>query len=291
MICLLSRHDEVRIAITGARGQLGRTLCRRLADYDVLATDIEEMDIRDPSAVDSILGEFRPEVTIHCAAMTDVDKCETEKELAFALNAEGTANVARACAAKGSRLITISTDYIFSGELGRPYNEDDEPGPRTVYGASKLEGERLVRKLCPDHVILRVAWLYGPGGPSFVKTMLKLLREEGKPLKVVDDQIGNPTSTDAAVDVVAELLSTPFTGTMHCTCEGEATWFEFADAIREQTGAIRELLPCTSEEFPRPAPRPQNSRLDNRVLRQSGLPQMLPWRDALAQFLASHPEG
>ena len=159
------------------------------------------------------------------------------------------------------------------------------PAPKTVYGASKWAGEEAVRHHCPDHTILRIAWLYGEAGPSFVHTMLKLGRQDGAPLKVVSDQVGNPTSTDAVAELIERLAGHPVPGIVHGSCEGEASWFDFAQRMFDYAGIRRELRPCTTAEFPRPAPRPANSRLEKRVLRLAGFPAMPQWQESLARFL------
>ena len=245
---------------------LGRTLTAELSDFEVIPTDLPEADITDPAGFDALLREARPDAVIHCAAMTAVDRCESERDLAFRLNAFGTGVVA----------------------ADRPYSEFDRPtGGATVYGQSKFAGEELVRAHCPDHVIARISWLYGAGGPSFVHTMLKLADGSRPELKVVADQIGNPTSTLAVARGLRELLRRPgLVGTFHLTCEGEASWYEFACEIFSQMKVAQKVTPCRTEEFPRPAPRPANSRLEKRMLRLAGLPPMPEWRDALREFLA-----
>ncbi|MGD0092794.1 MAG: dTDP-4-dehydrorhamnose reductase [Planctomycetota bacterium] len=281
----------MKILITGGKGMLGRTLQRHLAGHTLALADLPEVDLTDLGAINAAIASFRPETVIHCAAMTAVDKCESESDQAYRINALGSAHTAISCHRHGARLIAISTDYVFSGELGRPYHEWDAPGPRTVYGASKLAGELAVRAHCPDHVIARIAWLYGPGGPSFVHTMLKLGTQAGGPLKVVDDQLGNPTSTDAVAERLKDLLKTPLAGTFHLTCEGEATWYAFTQAIFAARGIKRPVLPCTTQEFPRPAPRPANSRLEKRALRLCNLAPMPQWQESLARFLRENPQG
>lgn len=280
----------MRIAITGGKGMLGRTLQRRLSGHELAILDLPEVDIVRPGQIDTALTAFRPQVVLHCAALTAVDRCETESDLAYAVNALGSAHVAAACHRQRARLIAISTDYVFDGRLGRPAHEWDQPAPLTVYGASKLAGELAVARHCPDHCILRVAWLYGPGGPSFLHTMIKLWSQEGGPMKVVDDQRGNPTTTDAVADLILRLLDQPLVGVVHATCEGEATWYRFAQAIQALRPGRRPLIPCTTAEFPRPAPRPADSRLEKRVLRLSGLTPMPAWEDALVRFLREHPQ-
>ncbi len=283
---------SLRILITGGTGMLGRTLVRRLGPtHSVLAVGSADLDVADSAAVDARIADLRPTVVIHGAALTAVDRCENERGLAFSVNRDGTANIARACAANGARLVAISSDYVFAGDLGRPYHEADVPDPRTVYGQSKLAGEDAVRASCTDHVILRTSWLYGPGGPSFLHTIRRLAAQDGPPLPVVDDQRGNPTSTDAVATAIGQLLATPARGTVHLTCEGETTWYGFAREILLRSGLRRALRPCTTAEFPRPAPRPGDSRLDKAALRRLALPPMPDWRAALASFLHEFPAG
>lgn len=279
----------MKVLLTGGKGMLGRTLCAELTDFEVIPTDLPDADITNEAGFDALLKRIKPDAVIHCAAMTAVDKCETETELAYKLNAYGTANVASACHRNGIRLIAISTDYVFEGNSDRPYNEFDTPdGGNTVYGKSKFAGEEAVRRHCPDHVICRISWLYGAGGPSFVHAMIKLADGTRPELKVVADQIGNPTSALAVARQLRNILNRKeLVGTFHLTCEGEATWADFAAEIFRQKGIAQKIVPCTTGEFPRPAPRPANSRLDKMMLRLAGLPPMPHWKEALAEFLAA----
>ena len=273
---------------------LGRTIVRELGgEFEVVPTDLPEADITDEVSLDAVFEQYAPDVVIHCAAMTAVDRCETERDLAFRLNARGTANVAALCNRRGIRLIAISTDYVFDGDSSRPYGEFDRAtGGRTVYGQSKFAGEEAVRTLCPNHVIARISWLYGAGGPSFVHAMMSLADGSRPVLKVVADQLGNPTSTTAVARALKGILNRPnLCGTFHLTCEGEATWAEFAEEIFRLAGKKQKVQPCTTEEFPRPAPRPKNSRLDKMGLRLAGLPPMPDWKDALAEFMATEFAG
>ena len=275
----------MRILITGGKGMLGRTLQQCWQDWELIIADLPEADICDPAGFDKLIAESKPDAVVHCAAMTQVDRCETESELAYKLNAFGTGIVASACHRHGVKLAAISTDYVFSGDMGRPCHEWDIPAPKTVYGASKLAGEEMVRIHCPDHLIVRVAWLYGVGGPSFVHTIRKAAAE-GKDLKVVQDQIGNPTSAFAVANHLRLLLERPeLTGTFHLTCEGEASWYEFACELTRLAGLSPKIEPCTGKEFPRPAPRPADSRLEKRALKFAGLPPMPDWREVLAEFM------
>ena len=280
----------MKVLLTGGKGMLGRTLRAELSgDSEIEVADLPEWDITDADAFAEKTIAAAPDVVIHCAAMTKVDDCETKRELAFRLNEEGTRNVAVAAKAVGARLIAISTDYVFSGDPPREpwaWGEDDIPNPRTVYGASKLGGERMVQMICPDtSVILRIAWLYGAGGPSFVHTMASLGMKEGAPLKVVDDQRGNPTSAKAVAGAIRFILAHPeISGVVHGTCEGQCSWCDFAKELFRLIGLKRQIVPCTTADFPRPAPRPANSALRKSVLNKMGY-RTPRWQDALAEFV------
>ena len=287
----------MRILITGGKGMLGRTLQRELEGNEIVVADLPEWDITDDTGFVAKAGEVRPDLIIHCAAMTKVDDCEQKRDLAFKLNEEGSRNVALAAKACGARLFAISTDYVFSGEPPKEpwaWSETDIPRPRTVYGASKFAGEQMIQMILPEAVIIRIAWLYGSGGPSFVHTMAKLGAQEGAPLKVVNDQRGNPTSTKTVADVIRFLMTKPdVSGIVHGTCEDQCTWYDFACELKRllnlpnaQTSQTfkRELEPCTTEEFPRPAPRPHNSALKKSVLNLLGY-RTPNWKDALAEFV------
>lgn len=278
----------MKILLTGGNGMLGRTLRHQWQDFDVVSTDLPDADITNAAGIDKIISGIKPDAVVHCAAMTAVDKCESEQETAYRLNAFGSGNVAAACYRHNVRLIAISTDYVFDGLLNRPYHEfDDANGGNTVYGQTKFAGEELIRRYMPNHVIARISWLYGAGGPSFVHAMMALADGSRPELKVVNDQIGNPTSTLAVAEGLRSILLTPeVVGTVHLTCEGEATWFDFAQEIFRLAGKSQKVIPCTTSEFPRPAPRPANSRLEKRMLKFYGLPAMPDWHDALREFMS-----
>lgn len=277
----------MKLLITGGRGMLGRTLQKEFRDHRLIIADLPECDITDAAGFDHFLAAAAPDAVIHCAAMTAVDRCETEKELAWRLNMAGSANVASSCFRHGVRLLAISTDYVFGGDLDRPYHEFDEPGALTVYGRTKYAGEEMIRRHCPNHLIARISWLYGAGGPSFVHAMMKLADGTRPELKVVADQVGNPTSAAAVARHLRLLLERPeLVGTFHLTCEGEASWHEFAREIFRLAGINQRLIPCATADFPRPAPRPANSRLEKRMLRLQNLPPMPEWHHALAEFMA-----
>lgn len=273
---------------------LGRTLVREFSqDFNVIPTDLPEVDITDENSLRAAVAMHKPDAVIHCAAMTAVDRCESERDTAFLLNETGSANVAKVCQDFGVRLIAISTDYVFDGKSEKAYSESDLPtGGCNVYGESKLAGEEAVRKFCDDHVIARVSWLYGAGGPSFVHTMMSLADGTRPMLKVVADQHGNPTSTNAVARALKGILLRPeLRGVFHLTCEGETTWAGFAEEIFRIAGISQRIVPCTTDEFPRPAVRPKNSRLRKDALRVNGLPSMPDWKNALSSFMADEFGG
>ena len=279
-----------KVLLTGGHGMLGRTLEKVLTDanFEVIVTDHHNGDITNISNFDGVLKRYEPDCVIHCAAMTAVDNCETEIDRAYLLNALGSQNVARACDANNIRLIAVSTDYVFDGKKDTPYNEYDEAGGcENIYGKSKHAAEVAIQTYCKNHVIVRISWLYGAGGPSFVHTMMRLGKNNDMPnLKVVNDQLGNPTSTNAVAHKILEILMhRNITGIIHATCEGEASWYDFAKEIFKIKNITKNVIPCSSEEFPTPAKRPKNSRLDKMNLRLLHLKPMPKWQDALAEFL------
>jgi dTDP-4-dehydrorhamnose reductase len=276
----------VRILVTGAAGMLGQALVPVLqADHQVRGIDIEECDLRDEAAVLAVVKAHRPGMVMHLAAYTDVDGCETDPRRAAEVNADGTRNVAKACAQIGAGILYISTDYVFDGRQDRPYREEDRPNPLNVYGRSKLLGEQCVQALVERHTIVRTSWLFGPRGKNFVSTILRLAQQRPE-LRVVSDQRGSPTYTRHLAAKLAQLVEGKACGLCHVTGSGSCSWFEFAQSIVDQAG-FREVrvVPVSSEEAARPAPRPANSVLESRRLRQLGLGLLPPWQEGLAQYL------
>jgi dTDP-4-dehydrorhamnose reductase len=283
-----------KLLITGAAGQLGQALVQAGArqGWEVVATDLPELNITDPRVVQAVLSRQRPEVVINAAAATRVDDLESDPDGALRVNAAGPRNLAVACRRLGAKLIHLSTDYVFDGAKPGPYVEWDATSPLSVYGRSKLLGEEWVRQQCPDHFIVRTAWLYGMPGPNFVTAILargRQLEPDGE-LKVVYDQRGTPTSALALAPQLLALAATEAFGTYHATCQGETTWFEFAALILKTAGIAVRVTPCTTAEFPRPAPRPANSVLENRLLNVAGLDLMPAWETAYQQFWEVHGE-
>ncbi len=284
----------MKILITGAAGQLGTALVREtdLKGWEAVATDIRELDITDLGKVRRSLEEQRPEVVINAAAATRVDDLEADPDLALRVNALGPRNLAMACRHLNLKLIHVSSDYVFDGAKPEPYVEWDATGPLSVYGLSKLLGENYVRQQCQDHFIVRTAWLYGLPGTNFVSAILARAQQLGpeEELRVVDDQRGTPTSAPALARQLLVLAATEAFGTYHATCQGEATWYDFARLILQRAGLEVRVSPCATWEYPRPAPRPANSVLANRFLQLEGLDGMPPWEEAFQEFCRLYGE-
>ena len=282
----------MKLLITGAAGMLAHDV-RRVAEragHELVLVDLPELDITDAAAVSAFFASERPEASINCAAWTDVDGAETKQAQAHAVNADGAGNLARAAAEIGTPLLHISTDYVFDGtppldDAGRPrpYVESDPTGPRSVYGSTKLDGERQVLASSPQHCVVRTAWLYGIDGPNFVATMLRLAGERDA-VRVVDDQIGSPTWSGHLAPAVVGLLERQVSGLVHLTGTGRVSWNGFAREIFRQAEVSCDVESATSEQMARPAPRPAWSALESE--REDVLP-MPPWQDGLAGYLAA----
>jgi len=274
----------MRFAITGAAGMLGQDLVAAAEDagHDAIALRRAELDITDRDAVTQALRETHPDVVFNCAAWTDVDGAERDEEGAVAVNGAGAGHVARAAAASGAWTIHVSSDYVFDGAKRSPYLESDPVSPLSAYGRSKLEGERMVAAEAPDrHTIVRSSWLFGPGGPCFPATILRLAGERDE-LKVVDDQVGCPTFTGHLAEALVELgvrMPRPV-GILHVAGGGSCSWYEFARVIVAGSGVTCDLTPCTTAEMPRPATRPAFSVLRS----ERGAPALPDWREGLARY-------
>lgn len=280
----------MRIAIFGSEGQLGCDVSAGLGDYEVVAVPHSRVDITDDEAVSRILGELRPDWVINCAAMTDVDRCESDSVPAFQINAIGARNVARVCEVAGSQLIHISTDYVFDGMSERAYVESDATNPLNVYGMSKLSGEHFVRNECQRSFVMRTSGLYGTHkcrgkGTNFVRTMLRLAKERDS-LRVVNNEFLTPTYTvDLSVQLLRIVEASPEPGIYHATNGGSCSWFEFAAEIFEMEGASVALEGITAEEYGSVTRRPPNAVLENAALETAGLNTLPDWRDALQRYL------
>jgi dTDP-4-dehydrorhamnose reductase len=279
----------VKVLLTGYRGQLGSDLRQAFADDDLVLTTSEELRVEDAAQVDQAVSAARPDVILNCAAFHRVDECEDRIEPAFAVNVFGVRNLALAASRVDAVLVHFSTDYVFDGPGRAPYLESDLPCPRCVYGVSKLSGEFLLRSLWPKHFIFRVSGLYGYAGSrekgsNFVETMIGLARQ-GKPIKVVNDQVLTPTRTSDIASMVRKLVETDNYNLYHLTNAGSCSWYEFTRAIFEFAGLPADLTPVTSAEFPTRAKRPNYSVLDNQRLRALGIPDMPPWQEALERYI------
>lgn len=288
----------MKILITGCKGQLGNELIKTITEHysslgklpesyinsQIVAIDIEELDISLLKDTVKFISDCAPDIIINCAAMTNVNGCETNLDLAYQVNAIGARNLAISAEKIGSRLIHISTDYVFDGNATKPYVEWDLCNPQSIYGKSKLLGEQYVKQFCSKSFIIRTSWLYGYVGNNFVKTMIKLGREKSE-LKVVNDQFGNPTCVTDLVYHILKLGETEEYGLYHCTGEGECSWYDFAKKIMNLAQITCDVIPCTTEDFPSPAKRPAYSSLDNMMLRNTVGNNMREWSIALKEFM------
>ena len=287
----------MRVAILGSGGQLGsdlRAALAKTASCEVVALPHEKIEVTDPKSVQSALAAAHPDVVVNCAAFHQVDQCADRPDEAYRVNALGARYVAEACDALNAACVYISTDYVFDGEKASPYLEEDSAIPVSVYGASKLAGEHLVRISLEKHYIVRCSGLFGVTGASgkggnFINTMLRLAREE-RDIKVVDDQRFSPTSTEALAEKIAWLATTGDYGTWHITCRGECTWYELAGAVFELAGLQPKLSPTNAEAFGAKARRPAYSVLGHGRLNQAGADDLPHWRDAVEQYLRATGE-
>jgi dTDP-4-dehydrorhamnose reductase len=277
----------MKILVSGGRGLLARNILPLLGErFDLVVYDIDEWDITSLSAGRELMKLHRPDVVLNLAAMTDVDGCEDRADLAQKVNAQGAGIVAELCSAAGAQLLHVSTDYVFDGTKGSPYREDDEPGPASVYGRTKLAGERMVFEKLAGAAVVRSQWLYGKGGTSFVDKITKLAREHGK-VRVVDDQRGSPTyARDLAAPIIA-IIEKGLAGIYHVSNSGSCSWFEFAGAIFSILGMDVEASPISSRELGRKAVRPANSVFDLTKLEHDTGIGMRRWMEALREYLVT----
>jgi dTDP-4-dehydrorhamnose reductase len=275
----------MRIAYTGSKGQLGQSLGRELAAHHLLGLDVPEHDIADPFAIGQTIVDFRPDVVIHGAAMTDVDGCERDPELAFRINALGTQNVALACERSGAALVHVSTNDVFDGRLGRPYYEWDTPTPRSTYARSKAAGEFYVRSLLQHFYIVRTAWVYARGGSNFVTKIVAAADKHGA-LRVVSDEVSAPTYAPDLAAAIARLMVTGHYGIYHFTNSGICSRHEWAVKILELAG--RGHVPVeaiTTDQWPRAAEPPLYAPIVNFAGAALGI-TLRPWEEALEEYFA-----
>ena len=276
--------------VTGAHGQLGNAITRELdfRKINYVAFGSKDLDITSAQNVNKIIGEVKPDVIVNAAAWTDVDGAESNSDLAFAVNGRGVENLATACVHFGAILVHVSTDYVFSGQSDRPWHEDSRLDPQSVYGHSKAAGELAIAKIYPARsYIVRTAWLYSEFGKNFAKTMCNLAISTDKEVKVVSDQIGQPSNANELAAQLIDLVQSGATfGIYHGTNSGQASWFEFAQEIFKLSGAdVQRVTPVSSSQFPRPAKRPNYSVLSHDSWGSSGIAPMADWKSVLEKSM------
>jgi dTDP-4-dehydrorhamnose reductase len=279
----------MKILITGSHGQLGSDCAGLLSHrHDVFAPDEKDLDIVNLDTVLYIVSGFSPDILLNCAAFTNVDACETEREQAWRVNVDGPENLAVAAKEYGVKLIHVSTDYVFNGKkkVPEPYVEDDETAPLSYYGSTKLESEHAVQRENDNHIIIRTSWVYGMNGHNFLKTMLRLaLTNSKQEIKVVNDQFGSPTWAYSLAQQIEKLMEDDRRGIYHASAEGYCTWFELASYFLEKMGVENPVVPCMTKDYPTPAVRPMNSILENRRLKNEEISVLPFWRDGLDKFV------
>lgn len=275
----------MKILITGANGQLGKDLIKEFnqLNIDIIPTGSKALDITNQEQVLKFILEKKPNIIINCAALTNVDMCESDIDNAYKINAIGPKNLAQAAYRVDAEIVHISTDYVFSGDTNHELTEFDIPSPKSVYGKSKLQGELFVKQLNPKHIIIRTSWLYGDG-QKFVQTMLNLSKAK-QTIKVVDDQYGTPTSTIDLVKVIIKLINEKNYGLFHCTCKGQCSRYDFAKEIFNLKNAEVDLLPIKTKDYSRPAMVPQYGVLKNYMLEITTGDITRDWKLALSEYI------
>ncbi|QSQ07949.1 dTDP-4-dehydrorhamnose reductase [Koleobacter methoxysyntrophicus] len=277
----------MRVLITGANGQLGYDVVERLKKLNIehIGVNRENFDLTNEEQTKSFILNYRPDVVIHCAAYTAVDKAEDERDLCYAVNVLGTRYIAQACKELDAKMVYISTDYVFDGEKKEPYEVTDTPNPVNYYGLTKYLGEQEVQKNSDKFFIVRTSWVFGKNGNNFIKTMLKL-GQERKEIKVVCDQVGSPTYTYDLAKLLCDMIQTDKYGVYHATNEGYCSWYEFACEIFKIAGMDDvKVVPIKSEEYPIKAVRPKYSRLLKDKLELKGFSRLPNWKDALKRYI------
>lgn len=278
----------MKVLVTGAKGQLGYDVINRLKESNIeyLGVDIDTMDLFDKEQVKIIIVEYNPDVIIHCAAYTAVDKAEDETEVCYKTNVLGTRYVSEACKEIDAKMVYISTDYVFDGKGANPFEVTDKPAPINYYGQTKYEGELEVQKCLEKYFIVRTSWVFGKNGNNFVKTMLRLAKEKDE-VSVVSDQIGSPTYTYDLAKLLVEMIKTNKYGTYHATNGGYCSWYEFTCEIYKQAGIEAKINPIKTEDYATKAKRPMNSRLNKGKLINEGFNSFPKWENAIMRFINS----
>jgi len=277
---------SIKVLVTGVNGQLGHDVVQRLHELGIeaIGVDVDDFDITDKNQTEAYLLKCKPDVVVHCAAYTAVDKAETDREKCYAINVEGTRNIAEVCKKLDAKMVYISTDYVFDGQGTEPHREDEPTNPVNYYGYSKEQGERVVKEVLDKYFIVRTSWVYGKNGSNFVKTMLKLAQTRNE-INVVHDQVGAPTYTRDLAVLICNMLQTANYGTYHGVNEGYCSWYEFALAIFDKAGIQMKVNPVSTAEYPAVAKRPLNSRLCKDNLDRNHFNRLPRWEDALNRYL------
>lgn len=277
----------MRVLVTGANGQLGYDVCKVLTKRNLehRGVDIVDFDITDQAAVQAYLREYQPDAVIHCSAWTAVDAAEDQPEKVRTVNVDGPRHIAAACRELGTKMVYISTDYVFPGTGERFYEVDDETEPLGVYGATKLDGELAVKELLARYFIVRISWAFGKNGNNFVKTMLRLAETHDE-VSVVNDQVGSPTYTADLAPLLCDMVVSEKYGTYHATNEGVCTWADFAEEIFRLSNTGTQVNRILTAEYPARVRRPLNSKLSKRSLDAAGFARLPNWRDALRRYFA-----
>lgn len=276
----------MKVLVTGVKGQLGFDVCRELDKRNIenKGIDRDDCDITDEQAVLSYIKNYAPDVVVHCAAYTAVDRAEDEKEICYNVNVKGTEYIARACKEIDAKMVYISTDYVFEGTGDKAYEVQDNTAPDNTYGLTKYQGEEAVRKILSKYFIIRISWVFGINGNNFINTMMKL-GESRSELNVVADQIGSPTYTYDTAPLICDMIATEKYGTYHATNEGYCSWADLAEYIFSVTGQKVLVHHIKSEEYPTKASRPKNSRLSKASLDNAGFKRLPDWQDAVKRYI------
>lgn len=276
----------MKVLVTGAKGQLGYDVIRKLEENNIeyLGADRYNMDLFNEKQVKDVITEYKPDVIIHCAAYTAVDRAEDEKDICYKTNVLGTRYISEACKEVDAKMVYISTDYVFDGEGTDPFEVTDRPAPINYYGQSKYEGELEVQRCLDKYFIVRISWVFGIHGNNFVKTMLRLGKEKGE-VSVVDDQIGSPTYTYDLAELLIKMIQTDKYGIYHATNEGYCSWYEFTCEIYKQVEISAKVNPIKTKDYITKAKRPKNSRLSKKTLAKSGFESLREWEIAISKMI------
>lgn len=276
----------MKVLVTGVQGQLGFDVCNELTRRKIenKGIDRNDCDITDEKAVYSYIKQYSPDVVVHCAAYTAVDKAEDEKEMCYDINVNGTKYIAGVCKEINAKMVYISTDYVFEGTGDKAYEVDDKLSPDNTYGRTKYQGEKEVKKILDKYFIIRISWAFGTNGNNFINTMIKL-GETHSDINVVADQIGSPTYTYDLAPLICDMIETDKYGIYHATNEGYCSWADFAKYIFSVTGQNVTVHDVTSEEYPTKASRPKNSRLSKESLDKAGFKRLPEWKDAVKRYI------